>query len=133
MKIDNIMKIDKTSIILFIIVILSAFSIFQGNKIRTDVKDYNKKIEVLQKGIDSIIIVNETLTEEINNIDNQITKIDGDVTKVQKNIIKIKNITDEKIDNVDNYNFSDLNKFFTDRYKTRYDSTTQNTNSKTSN
>ena len=127
------MKLDKTNILLFIIVILAIFSIFQENKIRTDVKDYNKKIETLQKGINSIIIVNESLTEEINNLDNQITKIDGDVTKVQKNIIKIKNITDEKIDNVDNYNFSDLNKFFTDRYKTRYDSTTQNTNSKTSN
>ena len=86
------MKIDKTDILLFIIVILAIFSIFQGNKIRTDVKDYNKKIEVLQKSIDSIIIVNDKLTEEINKLDYQITKIDGDVTKVQKNIIKIKTL-----------------------------------------
>lgn len=122
------MKINKTNILLVIIAILAAYSIFQGSSIRTDVAGYNAKIDSIQNEIDSVMMVNESLTKEIVKLDNQIDNIDGDINKVQKNITIIKNQTDEKINVVDGYNFSDLNKFFTDRYETGHDSTTQSTN-----
>ena len=121
------MKINKTNILLVIIGILAAYSIFQGSKIRTDVAGYNAKIDSIQNEIDSVMMVNESLNKEIVKIDNQIDNIDGDITKVQKNITIIKNQTDEKINVVDSYNFSDLNRFFTDRYE-GHDSTSQSTN-----
>lgn len=110
------MKINKTNILLVIVAILAAYSIFQGSKIRTDVAGYNAKIDSIQNEIDSVQMLNEKLTEQILVVDKQIDNIDGDITTVTKNITIIKKQTDEKIDSVNNYNFSDLEKFFTDRY-----------------
>lgn len=110
------MKINKTNILLVIVAILAGYSIFQGSKIRTDVAGYNAKIDSIQNEIDSVQMVNQKLTEQILVVDKQIDNIDGDITAVTKNITIIKKQTDEKIDSVNNYNFSDLEKFFTDRY-----------------
>ena len=114
------MKFDKSNVLLGIIILLAAWNIFQGSKIRTDVKDYNKRIEAIQTEIDSVNMLNQKLTEQIVNLDKEIDNIDGDITNVTKNITIIKKQTDEKIDSVNNYNFSDLEKFFTDRYKDQY-------------
>ena len=110
------MKINKTNILLVIIAIMAGYSIFQGSKIRTDVAGYNAKIDSIQNEIDSVQMANQKLTEQILVVDKQIDNIDGDITTVTKNITIIKKQTDEKIDSVNNYNFSDLEKFFTDRY-----------------
>ena len=53
-------------------------------------------------------------------IDKEIDAVGTDINNVTKNITIIKNQTHEKIDSVNNYNFSDLEKFFTDRYKDQY-------------
>jgi hypothetical protein len=111
------MKTNKTNILLVLIACLAAYSIFQGSKIRTDVAGYNTKIDSLQTQIDSVQVVNEKLTEQIFTIDKEIDKVDNNINNVTKNITIIKNQTNEKIDSVSNYNFSDLEKFFTDRYK----------------
>ncbi len=110
------MKINKTNVLLVIIAILAGYSIFQGSKIRTDVAGYNAKIDSIQNEIDSVQLVNEKLTEQITVIDKDIDKVDGNIQNVTKNITIIKKQTDEKIDSVNNFNFSDLEKFFTDRY-----------------
>jgi predicted nucleic acid-binding Zn-ribbon protein len=114
------MKINKQDILLVIVIILGAYSILQMNGIKTDVDSYNTKIDMIQKEIDSVQVVNEKLTEQIVLIDKELTNIDGDISKVTKNITIIKNQTNEKIDSVNNYNFSDLEKFFTERYKDQY-------------
>jgi peptidoglycan hydrolase CwlO-like protein len=114
------MKINKTNILLVLIACLAAYSIFQGSKIRTDVAGYNAKIDSIQNEIDSVQLVNEKLTEQIVTIDKEIDKVDGNINNVTKNITIIKNQTHEKIDSVNNYNFSDLEKFFTERYKDKY-------------
>ena len=111
------MKIDKTNILLVLIACLAAYAIFQGGKIRTDVAGYNAKIDLIQSQIDSVQTANEKLTEQIVTIDKEIDKVDNNINNVTKNITIIKNQTNEKIDSVNNYNFSDLEKFFTDRYK----------------
>lgn len=111
------MKINKQNILLVIIACLAAYSIFQGHGIRTDVEAYNAKIDSIQTEIDSIENANTQLNHEINGIDKQIVNIDGDITKVAKNITIIKQQTNEKIDSVNTFNFSDLEKFFAERYK----------------
>lgn len=111
------MKINKQNILLVIIACLAAYSIFQGHGIKTDVDAYNAKIDSIQNQVDSVQAVNEELTKQIHSIDKEINNIDGDISTVTKNITIIKKQTNEKIDSVNNYNFSDLEKFFTDRYK----------------
>jgi len=114
------MKINKTNILLVIVIILAGYTIFQGDKIRTDVAGYNSKIDSIQNEIDSVEMLNTKLTEQIGVIDQEIDKVDGSINNVTKNITIIKNQTHEKIDSVNNYNFSDLEKFFTDRYKDQH-------------
>ena len=114
------MKINKNDILLILIVFLAGYSIFQMKGIRTDVAGYNAKIDSIQNEIDSIQVENQKLVDEIKNIDSEIDNIDGDINNVTKNITIIKKQTDEKIDSVNNYNFSDLEKFFTERYKDQY-------------
>lgn len=114
------MKVNKQNILLGIIILLAAWNIFQGSKIKTDIKGYNAKIEAIQKEIDSVQVENQKLIEEIKMIDSEIDNIDGDINSVTKNITIIKNQTNAKIDSVNNYNFSDLEKFFSDRYGDKY-------------
>lgn len=111
------MKINKSNILLVIIIVLAAWNIFTTNGIRTDVAGYNQKIDSIQNEIDSVHYENLKLNEQMVIIDKEIDKVDANVNNVTKNITIIKNQTHEKIDSVNNYNFSDLEKFFTDRYK----------------
>ena len=114
------MKVNKQTVLLIIIACLAAYSIFQGHGIKTDVAGYNAKIDSIQNEIDSIQDVNTALTQQIVTIDKEIDKVDGDINNVTKNITIIKKQTNEKIDSVDNYNFSDLGKFFSDRYQDKH-------------
>jgi peptidoglycan hydrolase CwlO-like protein len=114
------MKTNKTNILLVLIACLAAYSIFQGSGIKTDISAYNAKIDSIQNEIDSVQIENHKLTEQIVTIDKEIDKVDANINNVTKNITIIKNQTNEKIDSVNNFNFSDLDKFFTDRYKNKY-------------
>jgi len=111
------MNINKQNILLIIIVVLAAYSIFQGGKIKTDVAAYNAKIDSIQNIVDSIQTENHKINEQIVTIDKEIDKVDNNVNNVTKNITIIKTQTHEKIDSVNNFNFSDLDKFFSDRYK----------------
>lgn len=113
------MKINKQDVLLIIIIILGGYSILQMNGIKTDVNSYNIKIDLIQKEIDTIQIANEKITEQIKSIDSEIENIDGDINRVTKNITIIKNQTNEKVDAVNGFTFSDLDKFFSDRYQGR--------------
>lgn len=112
----------KTNILIIIIGIMAAYNILQTKGIKTDVSAYNKKIDLIQKEIDSVQILNKQLNVQIANIDTEIDKVDGDIGRVTKNITIIKNNTNEKIDAVNEFTFSDLAKFFSDRYEGREDS-----------
>jgi len=127
------MKINKQDILLVIIVILAGYSIFQMNGIKTDVAGYNAKIDSIQNEIDSVEMVNKEITTQILSIDKDINNIDNDIDKVTKNITIIKNNTNEKVDAVNEFTFSDLAKFFSDRYEGNvggagHDSTTKSPN-----
>jgi peptidoglycan hydrolase CwlO-like protein len=114
------MKINKTNILLILVACLAGYTIFQNHGLKTDVAAYNQKIDLIQKEIDSVETINKEITSQIVTIDKEIDKVDGSINNVTKNITIIKNQTHEKIDSVSNYNFSDLEKFFTDRYKDQH-------------
>jgi len=114
------MKVNKQTLLLIIIVGLAGYNIFTTSGIKTYIAGYNQKIDSIQNEIDSVAIENKKLDDHITNVNNEISKVEGEVTNVTKNITIIKNQTHEKIDSVNNYNFSDLEKFFTDRYKDQH-------------
>lgn len=122
----------KTDILIIIIGIMAAYNIFQTKGIKTDISGYNKKIDLIQKEIDSVQVVNNQLTKQIANIDREIDKVDGDISRVTKNITIIKTQTNEKVDAVNEFTFSDLYKFFTDRYEAIGDTTGHNSGTKDS-
>ena len=128
------MKIDKTNVLLVLIACLAAYTIFQNQGIKTDVAGYNAKIESLQKEIDSVYTANKEIDNQIEKVDNHIVNVDKQIDNVTKNITIIKNQTNEKVDAVNEFTFSDLDKFFSDRYygrendETRHDSIPKNPN-----
>jgi septal ring factor EnvC (AmiA/AmiB activator) len=114
------MKLNKETVLLGIIILLSFWHILKMDSIKTDLKNYNTKIKEIQKEIDSVQIENKKLIVAINSIDKEIDNIDGNIINVTKNINVIKNQTNAKIDSINNFNFSDLEKFFSDRYRDQH-------------
>jgi hypothetical protein len=127
------MKINKQDVLLLIIVVLAGYSILQMKGVKTDIQSYNNKIDMIQKEIDSVYMINEKLDKQIVTIDKEIDNMDGDIDRVTKNITIIKNNTNEKVDAVNEFTFSDLSKFFSDRYEPNvgeagHDSTSKGSN-----
>lgn len=116
------------STVIWILAALMVYNIFINNKIKTNIEEYEGKITNLQTKVDSVNTLNKKLDSKINNLHSQIEIIDSDINNVQSNIRTIKNKTNEKINTVDNFTYNELEKFFTERYEKRLDSTSQGTN-----
>jgi len=110
------MKINKTNILLVLIACLAAYTIFQNQGIKTNVAEYNAKIESLQKEVDSIYTVNKEIDNQIEKVDNHIVNVNKDIDNVTKNITNIKNNTDEKVNSVTTIGNAELEQLFTNRY-----------------
>ena len=87
------------------------------NQLKTDIEMYNQKIDSIQHNIDSVVLVNKNLDIKIDSISSEIGLLDTDITSVNTNIKNIKVNTNEKVNSVNKFNFSDLNQFFTNRYE----------------
>ena len=110
------MKINKSNILLVIIIVLAAWNIFTTNGIRTDVAGYNQKIDSIQNEIDSVHYENLKLNEQIVTIDKEIDVVDHNINNVTKNITLIKNETDEKVNSITTIGNVELEQLFTNRY-----------------
>lgn len=119
---------SKPSFIIWILAALIVYNIFINNKIKTNIEEYESKIENLQTKVDSVNILNKELDMKINSLHTQIEIIDSDISNVQNNISVIKTKTNEKINSVDQFTFTELEQFFTARYSQRLNSTSQGTN-----
>jgi predicted nucleic acid-binding Zn-ribbon protein len=86
-------------------------------QVKTDINSYNEKIDIIGKEIDSVQGLNKELDNKILSLHSEIKLIDGDITRVQNNITTIRENTDEKINSVDAFTFSELQKFFANRYE----------------
>jgi predicted nucleic acid-binding Zn-ribbon protein len=123
------MKDNKLYILLFVVVGLLLYNLYTMNQVKTDIDSYNEKIDIIGKEIDSVQHLNEELDLKIESLHDEVELIDGDITRVQNNITTIRENTDEKINSVDAFTFSELQKFFANRY----DSIVEGTSSKTGN
>ena len=76
--------INKTYIFLVIVAGLTVYSLFQNASMKTDVAGYYRKIDSLQKEIDSVEVVNQQ-------IDNHITEVTNEINNVETRVVKINN------------------------------------------
>lgn len=75
-----------------------------------------KKIDSLNHNIDSVEAINRSLDSQLVNYNTQILEIDKSIDRIKNQKETIKEIYHETINNVDHYDNSQLDKFFTDRY-----------------
>jgi peptidoglycan hydrolase CwlO-like protein len=125
------MKQRYTSLLLLVLIFLVGYNIFRTKGIKTDIEGYNQKIDSLQIGIDSVYSLNSKIDNKIVFLNSELNNIDNDITKVQTNIKTIKEKQNEKINNVNQFTFSELLEFFANRYNVNtsgYDSTSKSSN-----
>jgi len=104
------------TLVLWILAAILLYSVFLENSIKTDVEKYESSIERLEVNIDSINRKNQILNSNIEQFYNEMVKIDSSISKVQVNIKSIKKQTNEKINSVDTFSYSELERFFSNRY-----------------
>ena len=110
------MKFTKQDGLLILIGILVLLNIFNTNKIKTDIKGYEDKIESLQVKVDSASVINKMLDNKMDSVNTHVTEITNEINHIDNNISVIKQKTNDKINIVDTYTASELEQFFTDRY-----------------
>jgi predicted PurR-regulated permease PerM len=76
---------------------------------------YNK-IDSLNHNIDSLQAANKVLDSTLIGYTNQITEIDKSIDRIKNEKTTIKEIYHETINNVEHYNNTQLDSFFTNRY-----------------
>lgn len=119
------------SVIIWILAALMVYNIFLNNRIQTNIKEYEDKIDNLKTKIDSVNTLNKELDNKINSLHTKMEVIDLDISNVKSNISVIKRRTNEQVNSVDQFTFTELQQFFTARYSDqirRLDSTSQSTN-----
>jgi peptidoglycan hydrolase CwlO-like protein len=110
------MLYNKQNILLTIIIVLIGYNIFNTNSIKTDVKGYKAKIELLQTKVDSAKVVNQQIDTKIDSVKENVVAITKEIHYIDKTITIVKKQTDEKINTVDKFSNAELEFFFTNRY-----------------
>ncbi len=110
------MKITKEFILLLIVTILLIVNLFNLNSVNTNVKNYESKIKKVQIEIDSLDKINTRIYKKIDSVNAEVNYITNKIEKVDKTITIVKNNTNEKINNVNNFGLNELELFFANRY-----------------
>lgn len=99
-----------------------AWMVFGQSKIDVDIEAYQLKIELLQQKVDSLHSKNSLLEKESDSLNEKISKYTYRINKLNQRIDVIRIETQKKIDAVNDYSTSELQQFFTDRYRFNKDS-----------
>lgn len=119
------MSYKKDIIYLVIIAILGAVIIkFMYIDNPSYYEDYNSKIDALNLKIDSLHSINEDLTFSLDSLNNEISELDILLVNSKNTINRIKNETDKALDAAYNFTKSELNNFFSNRYRYLYSDST---------
>jgi peptidoglycan hydrolase CwlO-like protein len=109
---------DKDNIILLVIIAgLIGWNLFMTNTIKTDVKGYEKKIDLIQTKVDSAKVINKQIDDKVGEVKENVTTITNEIHHIDKNITVIKKQTNEKVNSVDDIPDSELELFFTNKYE----------------
>ena len=107
---------NKQNILLLIVIVLIGYNIFNTNSVRTDIKGYKAKIELLQTKIDSAKVVNKQIDVKIDSVKEKVITITKEIHHIDNTITIIKNQTNEKASNAGKFSNVELEQFFTSRY-----------------
>ena len=108
---------NKDTMLYILIAILTVglyYVLYMGNA--TDLKKYEKTIDSAQVQIDSLEVEVKKSDVIIDSLKVEVVKLDSTNYVLREKIYYIRKENEEKINAVDHYNVSDLNKFFADRY-----------------
>ena len=103
-------------LILLIIFLIFCF-IFKPNNNDNNIEQYTKTIDSSQLIIDSLKGEIVKVDKIIDSLNTELVILDSANIVLKHKIVIIKQKSNEKVNNVDKLNISELNKFFTDRYK----------------
>lgn len=110
------------NVLLFVIITLLLYNIVNTKDIKTNIAEFEQKIDSIQKEMDSITELNKELDNKINSLHSEIELIDGDINRVQNNITTIKNNTNEKVRSIDIFGDNELELFFAEWARQHKDS-----------
>ena len=114
---EDVTKDKDNIILLLIIAALIGWNLFMTNTIKTDVKGYEKKIDLIQTKVDSAKVINEHIDDKVGEVKENVTNITNDIRHIDKNITVIKKQTNEKVNSIDTIPDSELELFFTNKYE----------------
>ena len=110
------MKDNKETILLIIVIVLAAWNIFNTNSIKTDVKSYKEKIENIQIEVDSVQVVNKKIEDKVFEVKENVNNITKEIRHIDNNLTIVKEKTNEKVNNVNNFGNVELEQLLTARY-----------------
>ena len=99
-----------------------AWMVWGQPKIDVDIEAYQIKIDLLEKKVDSLNTKNRLLEKESDSVLGKINFYTNRINKLNDRINVIRIETKRKIDAVNQYSTSELQQFFTDRYRLDKDS-----------
>jgi peptidoglycan hydrolase CwlO-like protein len=105
-----------TNLLIIVVGALVVYSLMLTTTIGVDIKSYYNRVDSLQIKIDSAMAVNQRIDNKIAKLDSSILVINNEISLVDENINIIKTRTNAKVSAVDNFNYSELQKFFSKRY-----------------
>ena len=107
---------NKQNIVLYIVAALLVYLVFTTNGIKTDIKGYKDRIEVIQTKVDSAQVVNKQIDTKIDSVKENVISITKEIHHIDNTVTIVKKQTDEKINTVDKFSNAELEFFFTNRY-----------------
>ena len=104
------------SIICVLTIAILFYKLYTTSQNEGYLEDYNNKIKVLESKVDSLHSVNSGLGCKIDTLNQQVNKLDLQIGLRNSRISNLKYRINEKVNTVDSFSNSELEKFFTDRY-----------------
>lgn len=119
-------------LIIIILVVVCTFLYFRGNHKQTDIDVSKHKIDSLQKEINYIQIINDSIHQDILAAYAENEWYNDQIINLKKQLSNEKHKTQDMVDRVDAWSDNDLRWFFTNRYKGLVTDSVINASSKTS-
>ena len=107
---------NKQNILLVIVILLIGYNIFTSNSIRTDVQGYKDRIDSIQTKVDSAQVVNNQIDDKVMEVIENVTNITKEIHHIDNNLTIVKEQTNEKVNNANNFGNVELEQLFAARY-----------------
>lgn len=114
---SRIKKLNPRDVIIGLMILVFIFGLFKGTGLRKELKELKKERKELQRQVDSVNRDNQTLQISIERFRQEIIKYDKMLVESNRKLEKIQWKYEEILKSIDNYTISDLQRFFSNRYR----------------